>query len=78
LPLTTPQRTAQGVNKLIIYASSAQCFPRLACALQISLLMQLHDYNQTSPALEGERGRTQKLRMQIHADRMRISIILST
>jgi len=45
----------------------AQCYPRLACPLLVSLFMQLHDGPQTAPALGRQGDRKGIIGMQIHA-----------
>ncbi|MGQ5734988.1 hypothetical protein ACUNI2_24795 [Serratia sp. IR-2025] len=40
----------KGIN-IINHFLSAQCYPRLACALHVSLFMQLHERPQASPVL---------------------------
>ncbi|MEN4873941.1 hypothetical protein [Kosakonia cowanii] len=72
-PLPTPQRAAQGVNKLIIYPSGAQCFPRLACPLYGSVLMHLHDPRKSALGLAGLSVNDPKTIMQIHAPYARMT-----
>ncbi len=45
----------------------AQCYPRLACPLHVSLLMQLHDPARSAPALAPRGEKTHRIIMQIHA-----------
>ncbi|EPA1038508.1 hypothetical protein ACQZWC_000056 [Enterobacter bugandensis] len=46
---------------------SAQCYPRLACALNWSLLMQVHQEPRAAPALALAGKRWNQKRMQTHA-----------
>nr|DAL37933.1 MAG TPA_asm: hypothetical protein [Caudoviricetes sp.] len=41
-PLSTPPRRAQTRKINPVTTSGAQCYPRLACALNGALLMQVH------------------------------------
>ncbi|HFX6064980.1 TPA: hypothetical protein ACIE75_005324, partial [Klebsiella pneumoniae] len=47
--------------------AGAQCFPRLACPLYGSVLMQLHDHSGSAPALAAHGQNGQPRRMQNHA-----------
>ncbi|WP_157765452.1 hypothetical protein [Serratia sp. BW106] len=52
---------------LSLNTDCAQCYPRLACPLLVSLFMQLHDGLQTAPALGRQEDRKGIIGMQIHA-----------
>jgi len=49
------------------FRNSAQCYPRLACALNGALLMQVHQGPEAVPALALTGKRWSKKRMQTHA-----------
>jgi len=66
----TPQRSApprriqtRKINP--VTTSGAQCYPRLACALNGALLMQVHQESEAASALADKRWN--KKRMQTHA-----------
>ncbi|HHQ6579379.1 TPA: hypothetical protein ACSTJ2_001326 [Serratia fonticola] len=48
-------------------AACAQCYPRLACPLHVSLFMQLHACLEAAPALGRDKLTTRIIRMQNHA-----------
>ncbi|MDX7379501.1 hypothetical protein, partial [Enterobacter hormaechei] len=50
-----------------VTTSGAQCYPRLACALNGVLLMQVHHQPRAAPVLALAGKRRNKKRMQIHA-----------
>jgi hypothetical protein len=66
-PLSAPPRRAQTHKINPVTTSGAQCYPRLACRLKGSLLMQVHQEHQTFPALALSNKILVGKRMQIHA-----------
>ncbi|HED2348521.1 hypothetical protein [Serratia marcescens] len=54
-------------NKKLNYHASAQYFPRLACALHVSLFMQLHERPQAAPVLAWQGIKNAFSCMQNHA-----------
>ncbi|MCO5779549.1 hypothetical protein, partial [Enterobacter hormaechei] len=50
-----------------VTTSGAQCYPRLACALNGALLMQVHHQPRAAPALALDGKISIKEGMQIHA-----------
>jgi len=49
--LKTAQRGADGRCGIHVCTLSAQCYPRHACPVCASLLMQLHSHSKTAPLL---------------------------
>lgn len=66
-PLSAPPRRAQTRKINPVTTSGAQCYPRLACALNGSLLMQVHQEPRAAPALMLAVKSWNKKRMQTHA-----------
>lgn len=50
-PLSTPPRRAQTRKINPVTTSGAQCYPRLACPLDVSLFMQVQRESRPAPAL---------------------------
>ncbi len=66
-PLSTPPRRGQTRKINPVTTSGAQCYPRLACALNGSLLMQVHQEPRAAPALALAGKHWNQKRMQTHA-----------
>lgn len=66
-PLSAPPRGAQTRKINPVTTSGAQCYPRLACPLNGSLLMQVHQEPRAAPALALAHKFWNQKRMQFNA-----------
>ncbi|MDU1953823.1 MAG: hypothetical protein E6750_20850, partial [Atlantibacter hermannii] len=68
------RRALAGKNNKLITRSGAQCYPRLACPLYVSVFMQLHHISKGPPVLAGLDANDPQTIMQIHAYRSCIAV----